>query len=138
MRVETLAGSRYELSTPARNQPIVPIILKPYQLSVNQASISQGKKNMSFTSLPMSYVELYYQLFEANLVRPYFITPLQPPYPTWYDSKAQCEYHVGILGQHINNCLAFKKLVQSLIKTRILKVDSSNVEINPLPNHDKQ
>ncbi|XP_012442061.1 uncharacterized protein LOC105767082 [Gossypium raimondii] len=63
----------------------------------------------------MSYRELYRNLFDAHVVSPFYLKPLQPPYPKWYDANAQCDYHVGITGHSIENCTAFKKLVERLI-----------------------
>ncbi|KAL4362721.1 hypothetical protein GQ457_04G022830 [Hibiscus cannabinus] len=98
----------------------------------------KGKKEETFTPIPMTYGELYPKLVEADLVRPYHLIPMQPPYPSWYDPKAQCEYHVGITGHYIDNCKAFKKVVQNLINTGVLKIDSPNVAANHLPNHGEQ
>ncbi|XP_052487269.1 uncharacterized protein LOC128031926 [Gossypium raimondii] len=66
---------------------------------------------------------------------------MQPPYPKWYDPNAQCKYHAGTNGHSIENCIAFKKLVEKLINLGIVKIgDSSgpNVVENPLPNHDNK
>ncbi|XP_052478872.1 uncharacterized protein LOC128034137 [Gossypium raimondii] len=64
---------------------------------------------------------------------------MQPPYPKWYNANAQCEYHAGTKGHSIENCTAFKKLVENFINLGIVKIgDSSgpNIAGNPLPNHD--
>ncbi|KAA3471270.1 hypothetical protein EPI10_016910 [Gossypium australe] len=80
-------------------------------------------------------------LFDAHVVSPFYLTPLQPPFPKWYDASAQCEYHDGILGHSIENCTAFIKVVEKLIKMGIVKFDDSpvpNVAGNPLPNPTNQ
>ncbi|KAL4296107.1 hypothetical protein GQ457_12G018590 [Hibiscus cannabinus] len=51
---------------------------------------------------------------------------------------AQCEYHAGTTGHYIDNCNAFKKVVQNLINTGVLKIDSPNVAANHFPNHGEQ
>ncbi|KAA3485066.1 hypothetical protein EPI10_007099 [Gossypium australe] len=82
--------------------------------------------------------ELYQNLFDAHVVSPFYIEPLQPPFPKWYDAKAQCEYHAGIAGHSIENCIVFKKLIERFIKMGIVKFDDPlrpNVAENPLPNH---
>ncbi|XP_017647569.1 uncharacterized protein LOC108487706 [Gossypium arboreum] len=64
-----------------------------------------------------------------------------PLYPKWYDTNAQCEYHAGITGHSIENCTAFKKVVERLIKMGIVRFDdltTPNVVRNPLPNHSDQ
>ncbi|XP_039056886.1 uncharacterized protein LOC120200003 [Hibiscus syriacus] len=92
-------------------------------------------ERMSFTPLPVPYSEIYASLLKADVVRPYRLTPLQPPYPHWYDVNAYCDYHDGITGHSIENCLAFKKVVQNLINTGGLQFDSPDVSTHPLPNH---
>ena len=69
------------------------------------------------------------------MIRPYYILPLQPPYPHWYDQKAQCEYHSKVQGHSIENCTAFKRIVQNLINTGVLKFDEPSISTNPLPKH---
>ncbi|XP_039068368.1 uncharacterized protein LOC120214569 [Hibiscus syriacus] len=92
-------------------------------------------ERMSFTPLPVPYSEIYALLLKADVVRPYRLTPLQPPYPHWYDVNAHCDYHDGITGHSIENCLAFKKVVQNLINNGGLQFDSPDVSTHPLPNH---
>ncbi|XP_052487927.1 uncharacterized protein LOC128041677 [Gossypium raimondii] len=60
---------------------------------------------------------------------------LQPPYPKWYDANAQCDYHAGTTGHSIENCTAFKRLVERLIGMGVVKFDDSTKAENPLPNH---
>ncbi|XP_052875315.1 uncharacterized protein LOC128280816 [Gossypium arboreum] len=89
----------------------------------------------------MSYRELYQNLFNAYVVSPFYLKPLQPPFPKWYDINAQCEYHAGITGYSIENWTAFKKLVERFIKMGIIRFDDPavpNVAGNPLPNHTDQ
>ncbi|XP_052490776.1 uncharacterized protein LOC128043022 [Gossypium raimondii] len=84
----------------------------------------------------MSYRELYQNLFDAHIVSPYYLKPLQPPYPKWYDANAQCNYHAGVVGHSIEHCTALKKLVERLIGMGVVKLDDlPNIE-NPLPNHN--
>ncbi|XP_052483018.1 uncharacterized protein LOC128036165 [Gossypium raimondii] len=83
----------------------------------------------------MSYKELYQSLFDAHVVFPHYLKPLQPPYPKWYDVSAQCDYHAGIMGHSIENCIIFKKLVEKLISMVVVKFDDLTNAENPLPNH---
>ncbi|KAA3477991.1 hypothetical protein EPI10_011835 [Gossypium australe] len=95
----------------------------------------QSNKKLQFTSIPITYKEMYQNLFDVHIVPPYYLKPMKPSYPKWYDSNAQCEYHAGITGHSIENCLAFKKLVERFINMGVVKLDGApNVE-NPLPNH---
>ncbi|XP_052477697.1 uncharacterized protein LOC105793435 [Gossypium raimondii] len=61
--------------------------------------------------------------------------PLQPPYPKWYDANVQCDYHAGITGHSIENCIAFKKVVERLIGMGVVKFDEATKAEKPLPNH---
>ncbi|XP_039044942.1 uncharacterized protein LOC120184589 [Hibiscus syriacus] len=92
-------------------------------------------KRMSFTPLPVPYSKIYTSLLKADVVRPYRLNPLQFPYPHWYDINTYCDYYDGIAGHSIENCLAFKKVIQNLINTRGLQFDSPDVSTHPLPNH---
>ncbi|XP_016684057.2 uncharacterized protein [Gossypium hirsutum] len=83
----------------------------------------------------MSYKELYQNLFNVHVVAPFYLTPLQPPYPKWHDANAQCDYHAGITGHFIEHCTTFKKLVEKLISMGVVKVDDVFGTGNPLPNH---
>ncbi|XP_052883476.1 uncharacterized protein LOC108451439 [Gossypium arboreum] len=86
----------------------------------------------------MTYRELYENLFNAHVVSLFYLKPMQPPFPKWYDVNAQCEYHTGIPGHTIENCTAFKKIVERFIKMGIVKFDDPtgpNVAGNPLPSH---
>ncbi|KAA3477880.1 hypothetical protein EPI10_011738 [Gossypium australe] len=89
-----------------------------------------------FAPIPMTYGELCPKLLEKQLIAPHYIAPLKPPYPKWYDPNASCMYHAGNRGHSTDNCLAFKRKVQSLIDAGILRFDGvSNLAGNPLPNH---
>ncbi|XP_052489832.1 uncharacterized protein LOC128042507 [Gossypium raimondii] len=85
----------------------------------------------------MSYRELYQNLFNAHVVSPYHLKPLQSLYPKWYDANAQCDYHAGIARHSIEHCTAFKKLVERHISMGIVKVDDSPSIENLLPNHNE-
>ncbi|XP_017635762.1 uncharacterized protein LOC108477780 [Gossypium arboreum] len=118
---------------------------QPKMVTTNQQSPkSNERKNTErpqFTPIPMTYRELYQNLFNAHVVSPFYLEPLQPPYPKWYDTNAQCEYHTGITGHSIENYTAIKKVVERLIKVGIVRFDDSvmpNVSGNPLPNHTDQ
>ncbi|XP_052876264.1 uncharacterized protein LOC128282123 [Gossypium arboreum] len=86
----------------------------------------------------MTYRELYQNLFDAHVVSPFYLKPMQPLFLKWYDANAQYEYHAGIAGHTIENCTAFKKLVERFIKMGIVKFydpTKPNVTGNPLPSH---
>ncbi|XP_039028550.1 uncharacterized protein LOC120162476 [Hibiscus syriacus] len=77
-------------------------------------------------------------LYDKHVVSPYHTSPIQSPYPKCFDINAQCEYHVGASEHSIENCLAFKKLVQRLRQRNVINFgdnEQSNVAQNSLPNH---
>ncbi|GMI80463.1 hypothetical protein HRI_001715400 [Hibiscus trionum] len=95
-------------------------------------------EDMEFTPIPMSYGELYKNLYNAHVVSPFYIKPIQPPYPKWYDADAHCDHHAGVTGHSIENCPAFKRLVEKIIKMGVVRFDDSagsSTSENPLPVH---
>ncbi|KAL4342268.1 hypothetical protein GQ457_08G027840 [Hibiscus cannabinus] len=88
-----------------------------FQVSESSSADNQKSKTRdSFDPIPILYGELYPQLLNARLVVSCHSTPLRPPYPKWYDFKAHYEYHAGIRGHSIENCIAFKRWVHNLLK----------------------
>ncbi|XP_016733766.1 uncharacterized protein [Gossypium hirsutum] len=100
-----------------------------------EPNMRQNTEKFQFTPIPVTYRELYKSLFDAHVVAPFHLEPLQPPYPKWYDANAQCEYHAGITGHSIENCTSFKRCVERLIKAGVLKFDDTSSTGNPLPSH---
>ena len=91
-----------------------------------------------FDPIFCTYRELFPQLVANNMVTPVQVTPLQPPYPKWYNSDAHCDYHSGAARHTTENCTALKYKVRDLIKKGELSfeiTDEPNVNANPLPNH---
>ncbi|KAA3484368.1 hypothetical protein EPI10_006454 [Gossypium australe] len=116
------------------NQPKV--VTTGQQGSTRQeSSLRQNADKIQFTPIPMTYKELYNTLLEERIVSPYYLQPMQPPYPKWYDSNAQCDYHAGATGHSIENCTAFKRVVERLLKLGVVKLEDMPSAANPLPNH---
>ncbi|XP_012435499.1 uncharacterized protein LOC105762137 [Gossypium raimondii] len=103
--------------------------------SKQESGARPNTEKPQFTPIPMSYKELYQNLFNAHVVTPFYLTPLQPSYPKWYDANAQCDYHAGVTRHSIEYCTAFKKLVEKLITMGVVKIDDSSGTENLLPNH---
>ncbi|XP_016755240.1 uncharacterized protein [Gossypium hirsutum] len=111
--------------------------LKSVTISQPKA-ITEAKQNnekRQFMPIPMTYKELYQSLFDTHVVAPFYLKPLQPPFPKWYDANAQCEYHAGIVWHSIENCTTFNKLVERFIQMGIVKFDNEPNAENLLPNH---
>ncbi|KAK8271027.1 hypothetical protein V6Z12_D11G236200 [Gossypium hirsutum] len=100
-----------------------------------ESEMKSCTEKLQFTPILTSYKELYQRLFDARIVSPFYLKPLQPPYPKWYDTNVQCDYHAGITGHSIENCTAFKKLVERFINMGIVKFEDSLSTENPLLNH---
>ncbi|KAA3463270.1 hypothetical protein EPI10_029683 [Gossypium australe] len=112
------------------------VITTSHQGPSRQESNSEPNlEKLQFTPIPMTYRELYQNLFNAHVVSPFYLEPVQPPCPKWYDTNAQCEYHAGITKHSIENCTTFKKLIERLIRMDIMKFDNPFGVENPLPNH---
>ncbi|KAE8678980.1 hypothetical protein F3Y22_tig00111402pilonHSYRG00591 [Hibiscus syriacus] len=112
--------------------------VKKEETNTNRAESRGSRKEnerLSFTPLPVPYAEIYDSLLKADVIRPYPLVPMQPPFPPWYDTKAHCIYHEGITGHSIENCLAFKRVVQNLINTGKLEFNTPSASSHPLPNH---
>ena len=85
----------------------------------------------------MSYADLL-PFFIANQMA--VVTPgkiLQSPFPRWYNPNTTCAYHGRVPGHSIEQCVAFKHKVQSLIDAGWLtfQEDGPNVKVNPLASH---
>ncbi|KAL4368642.1 hypothetical protein GQ457_05G011370 [Hibiscus cannabinus] len=105
------------------------------QNSSKQETKGRGEKKEkpSFTPIPIQYEELFPKLVESRLVVPRYISPIQPPYPPWFNPNVKCDYHAGNPGHHINDCTAFKYVVEQLLKAGMLSFEAP--EKNPMPNH---
>ena len=77
------------------NQPRK-IVADQQGLSKQESGMRQNTEKPQFTPIPITYGELYQKLFDAHIVSPFYLEPMQPPYPKWYDANTQCEYHAGI------------------------------------------
>jgi hypothetical protein len=80
---------------------------------------------------------MYQKILSIGQVAPEPPTPVQPPYPSWYNKLGlTCEYHAGVAGYSIHTRNAFKRKLLQLIKVGWIALeDAPNVNTNPLPNH---
>ena len=74
-----------------------------------------------YHSLPMSYTELLPLLIQNYEISVILARLRRPPYPKKYDVNANCEYHGGVGGHSVENCMAFKDKVQLLINADPIK-----------------
>ena len=90
-----------------------------------------------FSPIPMSYGDLLPSLLANHMA---VVTPgkiCQSLFPKWYNPKVTCAYHGGTPRHSIEQCLALKTKVQSLIEARWLpfQEDGPNVKTNLLANY---
>ncbi|XP_039009802.1 uncharacterized protein LOC120138397 [Hibiscus syriacus] len=96
---------------------------------------------ITFTPIPMTYNELFQGLVKSHVVSPRYVDPLEPPFPKWYNENEACEYHTNTQGHTIEKYIAFKMLVEDLIRRKIVSFHDSEapcVAANPLSNHQNQ
>ena len=79
------------------------------------------KRTKVYHSLPLSYAESFPILVQGYKIPILPVKPRKPQYPLWYNSRVRCEYHGGIQGHFIENCMAFKDKVQALIDANLVK-----------------
>ncbi|KAK5846031.1 hypothetical protein PVK06_002297 [Gossypium arboreum] len=63
-----------------------------------EPNTKQNTEKLQFTPIPITCRELYKSLFDAYILSPIYLKPLQPSYPKWYDASTHCEYHAKITG----------------------------------------
>ncbi|XP_025984532.1 uncharacterized protein [Glycine max] len=85
----------------------------------------------------MAYEDLLPSLIANQLVVVTLGKIYQPPFPKWYNPNANCTYHGGTPGHSVEQCMALKHKVQSLIEAGWLtfQEDGPYIKINPLANH---
>ncbi|XP_040951562.1 uncharacterized protein [Gossypium hirsutum] len=81
------------------------------------SGLRQNSENVLFMPIPVTY---------------------NPHIPNGMMQTPKCEYHAGISGHSIENCIGFKKEVERLIKMGVVKFDDTPSTENPLPNHSDQ
>ncbi|KAI5443040.1 hypothetical protein KIW84_011900 [Lathyrus oleraceus] len=84
----------------------------------------------------MSYAQLLSSLQQLQLVQLRTLAPPVGRLPVGYDANARCSFHSGAPGHNIENCKAFKHVVQDLIDSKAIDLAPAlNVVNNPMPQH---
>ena len=76
---------------------------------------NKRKRTKMYHALPMSYRELLPILIQNYEISLILARPRRPPYPERYDIKAKYEYHRGVGGHSMKDCMIFKDKVQALV-----------------------
>jgi hypothetical protein len=90
-----------------------------------------------FDRPPVTYSFLLKKLKDLGLVQLRTLAPVRPDQrPPSYDENARCEFHSGAPGHNVENCKAFKHVVQDLVDSKAINfAPSPNVNANPMPAH---
>ncbi|KAL5124197.1 hypothetical protein HKD37_02G004641 [Glycine soja] len=94
------------------------------------------RPTQEFAPIPMTYEDLLPSLVANQMA---VISPekiYQPHFPKWYNPNTTCAYYGRTPGHSTEQCMAFKRKVQSLIEAGWLtfQEDRPNVKTNPLAN----
>ncbi|XP_012448857.1 uncharacterized protein LOC105772059 [Gossypium raimondii] len=73
--------------------------------SKHESNPRPNVERLQFTPIPVTYRELYQNLFDAHVVSLFYLKLMQPPYPKCYDTNAQCEYYAGMKGTRLRTAL---------------------------------
>jgi hypothetical protein len=126
------------VTIPAGNQ-FVPRQHQPPQQRAQKAGYQVRGKGVDrqFDRPPVAYALLLKRLKDFGLVRPRMLAPLRPDQrPASYDENAKCEFHSGAPGHNVENCKAFKHIVQDLVDSKAINfAQSPNVNANHMPAH---
>ncbi|KAI5421933.1 hypothetical protein KIW84_045399 [Lathyrus oleraceus] len=86
----------------------------------------------------MSYALLLPNLQHLQLVQLRTLAPPVGRLPVGYDANARCNFHSGAPGHTIENCKAFKHVVQDLIDSKAINfAPAPNVIKNPMSQHGR-
>ncbi|KAI5413467.1 hypothetical protein KIW84_057878 [Lathyrus oleraceus] len=84
----------------------------------------------------MSYAQLLSSLQQLQLVQLRTLAPPVGRLSVGYDANTRCSFHSGAPGHDIENCKAFKHVVQDLIDSKAIDLaPAPNVVNNPMPQH---
>ena len=102
-----------------RDQPSCP--QQPRQQTLQRPTAqNQAQRASRFGPISVKYAELFPTLLRENLIQ----TRLPPPMPkrlsTWYKLDLFCAFHQGAPGHDIEQCFAFRTVVQELIQANTL------------------
>ena len=93
-----------------------------------------------FDRPPVTYSFLLKKLKDLGLVQMRTLAPLRPDQrPANFDENVKCEFHSGAPGHSVENCKAFKHVVQDLVDSKVINfAPSPNVNANPMLAHGQR
>ena len=89
---------------------------------------NQVRKASQCDPIPMKYADLLPILLKKNLVQ--ILAPLRVPnpLPPWFRPDQNCIFHPGALGHDIEQCFAFRIVVQKLIEADLIPFEEFGFE----------
>lgn len=92
---------------------------------------------LQIDKISVPYAKLVSYLIHVGAIMPKEILAASPPFRHKHDPNASCAYHVGFIGNSIEDCWALKYKIQDLINYEILTFseEKPNVKTNPFTNH---
>ena len=105
-----------------------------------QRAVGQVRRRTTdrhFNKPPVTYASLFKKLKDLGLVQPRMLTLLKPDQrPASYDENVRCEFHAGAPGHHIEDCKAFKHVVQDLVDSKAINfAPTTDDSANPVTRH---
>ena len=93
-----------------------------------------------FDRPPVTYSILLKKLKDLGLVQLRTLAPLRPDQRLAnFDENAKCEFHLGAPGHTVEDCKAFKHVVQDLVDSKAINFALfPNVNANPMPAHGQR
>ena len=110
-------------------RPTAPPTFRTTSRPTDLPSASKGKPNEKkvemdkprWDPIPITETELFPKLVKMGHIKPVQLEPLRPPFPRWYNTHTQCDYHGENPGHPMKNYTALKYKVRDLINDGKLK-----------------
>ncbi|KAI5417544.1 hypothetical protein KIW84_042230 [Lathyrus oleraceus] len=126
------------LTIPAGNQSVQQQHQPPPQRTQRAGyQVRRRTSDRHFDKPPVTYASLFKRLMDLGLVQPRTLVPGKPDQRlASYDENVRCKFHAGAPGHHIEDCKAFKHVVQDLVDSKAINFAlMSDVNTNPMPMH---
>jgi hypothetical protein len=128
------------VTIPADNQPAQQQQQRqPFQQRSQRVGypVRRRMSDRHFDRPPVTYSFLLKKLKDMGLVQLRTLAPMGPDQrPANFDENVKCEFHSGAPGHSVEDCKAFKHVVQDLVDSKAINfAPSPNVNANPMPAH---
>ncbi|KAI5434082.1 hypothetical protein KIW84_021082 [Lathyrus oleraceus] len=128
------------VTIPADNQPAQQQQQRqPFQQRSQRVGypVRRRMSDRHFDRPPVIYSFLLKKLKDMGLVQLRTLAPMGlDQRPANFDENVKCEFHSGAPGHSVEDCKAFKHVVQDLVDSKAINFASSpNVNANPMPAH---